>query len=102
MIQSSDSLRDSPVTEEIVATKFTDLGRTMLTLAQFLTGDDTSEFVSPLVVANPWLMLYFASAFLVISVLYMNLITASIVNDAINRSNGDREMKLAESRCKIT
>jgi len=88
-----------PQFSEIVNMHFSDLPRTMLTLIQFVTLDSVNAIYSPLVEKDPAVAVYFVSLMLIVSIVLMNLITAVIVNSALEQATHDREaFKLQEEK----
>jgi len=85
---------------KVVEEKFSSLWVIMLTLIQFTTADITDIYF-PLVNASPWLAIYFGLAYLVITILLMNLVTAVLVEDAIARSSEDIKIKTKKTRRKL-
>merc|ERR1719336_335177 len=85
---------------EVIQKNFQGVFPTMLTLVQFTTGDIT-EIYFPLVMEQPWLVLYFGAAFFVITILLMNFVTANLVNDAIAHSKQDQEMRFRKLQKQI-
>jgi len=67
------------------------LGTAMLTLVQFVIMDSIGPIFRPLVLAKPALMFYFSMFLLIVSVALMNLVTAIIVDSAVQQSHADRE-----------
>lgn len=89
----------TPATQEIVDENFSDLLVTMLTLARLTTFDSASELYLPLARERPWTLLYFVSFMLISGVALMNLITALIVNNALEQAANNQTSKAIE-RCK--
>jgi len=81
---------------EAAVLMFTDgVGFAMLTLAQFLMLDSIGGIYRPLVVQRPWLIFYFALFILLVSVAVLNLVTAVMVDSAMQQSTEDREVQRA-------
>eukprot|EP00928_Gymnodinium_smaydae_P022252 TRINITY_DN1874_c0_g1_i1.p1 TRINITY_DN1874_c0_g1~~TRINITY_DN1874_c0_g1_i1.p1 ORF type:complete len:563 (+),score=81.22 TRINITY_DN1874_c0_g1_i1:124-1689(+) len=95
MITKDELLATHETTAEIVAFNFGDMGRTMLTLMQFVTCDSIASIYMPLVVLKPTLAVYFISALVFISISLMNLVTATLVEGALNTA---QKMKMAEDK----
>merc|ERR1712008_254218 len=65
---------------------------TMLSLLQFVSMDSISSLYFPLILEDPGLMFYFIPFILIVSVSLMNLVTAVIIEGAIEQGNQDREV----------
>ena len=64
--------------------RFQGLGRTLVTLTQFWTLDAISTIYVPLCIQWPWLIIYFAAFFLVVSVAWTNMVTAIMVDNTLS------------------
>ena len=76
--------------EEIVNKHFRSVPITMLTLSQFVTLDSIAAVYYPLVVERPWLVMYFGAIVLILSIALMNLVTAVLVEGALESAQHDR------------
>lgn len=72
---------------------FGNLFVTMMTLVQFVTLDSMANVYKPLVKVDPGLAVYFGGLVLVISIVLMNLITAVIVNSALEQASSNKEIQ---------
>lgn len=88
-------------TYEIVQTYFSSLPRASLTLLQFVTLDSIAAVYSPLIMTRPYLGAYFASILIFVSIGLMNLITAVIIEGAMESSKEKREEERMEMKEKI-
>ncbi|CAE7268119.1 NaCP60E, partial [Symbiodinium pilosum] len=96
-------IREDPVllanveTRLILEDRFSSLGVTMMTLTQFVTVDSIANIYLPIIRLNPWLSLYFTLLILVVSISLMNLVTATLVEAALEhaRQEKEEEQKLA-------
>ena len=79
IITKDADLRENPETAAIVNFYFSNLGRTVLTLIQFITMDGTASFYGPLIHVKPGLVIYFATIILFVTIALMNLVTATLV-----------------------
>ena len=86
IIAKDSDLTTSEVTEQIVLQNFWGIGRSMLTVAQFVTLDGLREIYYPLVIEKPWLAVYFFAIVLVISIGLLNLVTACLVQTAMSNA----------------
>mmetsp|Transcript_20219 Transcript_20219/g.51028 ORF Transcript_20219/g.51028 Transcript_20219/m.51028 type:complete len:493 (+) Transcript_20219:984-2462(+) len=79
----------------IIDTNFKDLFTAMLCLVQFVTLDSVGDIYLPLCKREPALAIFFVSFILIVSVALMNLVTAVIVEGAIEQANQDKEVQQA-------
>eukprot|EP00913_Durusdinium_trenchii_P003698 g3422.t1 len=70
---------------------FFGVGRSMLTLGQFVTLDGLTEVIYPLMVQKHWLVAYFFAVLLVISIGLLNLVTAALVENAMENAAATAE-----------
>mmetsp|Transcript_98933 Transcript_98933/g.317231 ORF Transcript_98933/g.317231 Transcript_98933/m.317231 type:complete len:761 (-) Transcript_98933:117-2399(-) len=77
----------------IVAANFASLPDTMLTLVQFLCMDSIGSIYRPLIQKDFTLTMYFTLVILVVPIVLMNLITAIIVNSALEQASSDKEVE---------
>jgi hypothetical protein len=89
IITRSDRLATDPVTSEIVQAYFGSLPLAMMTLMQFATADAVAGVYYPLVQQEPVLAVYFLLVWMTVTVLIMNLVTAVIVESAIEHASED-------------
>jgi len=75
----------------IVEANFSSLWGAMLTLVQFVCLDSISTIYRPLIQKAPYLLIYFAGVILVVPIVLMNLVTAIVVNSALDQAAADRE-----------
>jgi hypothetical protein len=100
-ILTSEALNANPATREIVQTHFSSLPRAFLTLVSFTNADSLSSVYSPIICESPISAVYFLSIWLVVTVSLMNLVTAVIVDTAIEQHKENDRLKLAGMRKKI-
>merc|ERR1719247_1760858 len=85
--------------QKFVHSNFGNLPLTMISLMSFATLDNISLLYMPLVKKSWWLAFFFIIIILVISIVLMNLITAVVVNSALEQAMSDKEaMKAHENR----
>lgn len=83
----------------IVQSHFRSLPVIMMTLVQFVTMDNIVLVYKHLVEKDWVLGIYFMFAILVISIVLMNLVTAVVVNSAMEQANQDRDaMRIVEKQ----
>eukprot|EP00927_Polykrikos_kofoidii_P043873 TRINITY_DN37979_c0_g1_i1.p1 TRINITY_DN37979_c0_g1~~TRINITY_DN37979_c0_g1_i1.p1 ORF type:complete len:778 (-),score=131.77 TRINITY_DN37979_c0_g1_i1:71-2404(-) len=78
--------------KEIVTMYFPSLPMTMLTLVQFISLDNVTYIYGPLIKLDWTLTPYFAVLILVVSIVLMNLVTAVIVNSALEQAMQDKSL----------
>jgi voltage-gated sodium channel len=84
-------LMDNPDTASIVETNFGSVPKALLTFTQFVSSDSIAAIYNPLIQSEPWLAFYFIPGMLVIGIALMNLVTALIVQTAIDAAANDTE-----------
>lgn len=85
----------------VLDTYFSSPGRIMLTLVQFVCLDGLSSIYRPLIEYDWQLVFYFMTVILVIGVVLMNIITAILVNSAVEQGSSDKEaLRMIEERWK--
>lgn len=88
-----------PEFRAFVDLNFATLPMTMMTLVQFASLDNMNLLYMPLVKKSWWLAIYFVMLILVVSIVLMNLITAVVVNSALEQAMSDKEaMKAQQNR----
>jgi len=80
-----------PRLEEIIQEFFPNLAVTMLNLSRFVTLDGIGAIYIPLITLDPWLAPYFISLILVVGIVLMNLITAVLVQSALEQAASNKE-----------
>jgi len=91
-IISKDSvLRSAEETRVILDYSFSSLGTVMITFVQFVTMDSIASIYLPLVKRRRWLCVFFGLLIVIISVALMNLVTAVLVETAIENSKKDQD-----------
>ncbi|CAE7661069.1 CACNA1H, partial [Symbiodinium pilosum] len=93
VIASNDELLKDDTTRPILDERFSSLGVTMMTLTQFVTLDSLSNLYLPLIKKNAWLMIYFTALITIVSIALMNLVTAVLVEGALEHARQDRELE---------
>lgn len=101
LIGKDADLQSHPDTSLIVAENFSSLPRAWLALMGFVCADSVSAIYIPLVLQNPWLILYFALLLLMVSVALMNLVTAVLVEGALENASNDKELERHDLKIKV-
>eukprot|EP00439_Symbiodinium_sp_Y106_P028013 s400_g3.t1 len=100
LIRKDEELLDDPETGPVVRKYFNTLP-TILTLLQFVTLDSVAAIYYPLVMFRPSLIIFFTPIFLFISVGLMNLVTAILVESALESAQQEAEAGRQELKNKI-
>jgi len=82
---------DNELIKNIVDTHFSSLPQTMLTFFQFVCLDSVAAIYKPLIEHAPWLVFFFVTLILTVSIVLMNLVTAVVVNGAFETAQQDRD-----------
>jgi len=101
LITRNSSLRQDPVTAQVIHTHFPSLQVTMLTLVQFANTDSIAAVYKPIVERAWHLVFFFGLVWLIVTIMAWNLITALIVDAAIVQGDSDREFELAMKRKRL-
>lgn len=92
LIRKDDLLRDDDNTHEIVMKWFSNLGVCIMTLTQFVTMDTIGDIYAPLVKQKPFVLgLYFTLLVIIVSISLMNLVTAVLVEGALEHARQEKE-----------
>mmetsp|Transcript_18206 Transcript_18206/g.42585 ORF Transcript_18206/g.42585 Transcript_18206/m.42585 type:complete len:1017 (+) Transcript_18206:138-3188(+) len=78
--------------KEIVDAHFRNLPTAMLTLLQFVNFDNIVYIYEPLVKRDWSLLIFFVAAIMVLGIVLMNLVTAIIVNSALEQAVQDKDL----------
>jgi len=92
LISRNVDLQKDDLTQEIVKERFNSLLNIMVTLLQFVLVDGVADIYFPIITVKPWLLVYFCSLVVFLSLMLANLVTAVLVEDAISSSNMDDKM----------
>jgi hypothetical protein len=102
LIGKDNHLATHEDTREVVAEHFSSLPRAWLALMAFVCADSVSAIYTPLIVQSPWLILYFGLILLMVSVALMNLVTAVLVEGALENASNDKELERHDLKLKVT
>ncbi|CAK0807949.1 unnamed protein product [Prorocentrum cordatum] len=81
-----------PTFHDIVEHSFNTLPQTMMTLMQFVSFDNVVLIYEPLIKRDWRLALFFISIIVIVGILLMNLVTAVVVNNALEQAMADKEL----------
>lgn len=103
LITRDDDLRqgDNVIVANIVENNFSSLGRTIMTLMQFVTLDSISAVYYPLITAKPYLVVFFLPILVVVSIGLMNLVTAALVENAMANAAQQAEEEKATLKSQL-
>ncbi|CAE7027961.1 CACNA1H [Symbiodinium natans] len=91
LITKDENLLGMDVTSAIIQDHFVSVFVSMLTLVQFVTVDSVAIVYVPLIKEKPILAVYFFAIILIVSIALMNLVTAVLVEGALENAAHDRE-----------
>jgi len=103
LIAKDPDLRDhpDPSIQALVETNFFGLNRSLLTLLQFVTLDDIADVYFPLVLEKPYLCAFFFPILIFISIGLMNLVTAALVENAMQTAAIEAEEEKQRLKKKV-
>lgn len=103
LIAKDPDLRDHHDTsiQALVETNFFGLNRALLTLLQFVTLDDIADIYFPLVLEKPYLCAFFFPILIFISIGLMNLVTAALVENAMQTAAIEAEEEKQKLKKKV-
>lgn len=87
------TLRVDPTADALVEEYMSSLPVMMLTLVRFVTLDDLAQVFTPMLMEQPILTIYYLLVILIVSITLMNLVTALLVEKAIQNAKVDVETK---------
>ena len=93
LLTQSSLRREDSEFRFIIVEWFSDLPTIMLTLIQFVCLDSVGAIYRPLIMKQFHLSFYFIAFILVVPIVLMNLVTAVIVNSAVEQAEQDKEAR---------
>ncbi|CAK9072773.1 Muscle calcium channel subunit alpha-1 (MDL-alpha-1), partial [Durusdinium trenchii] len=87
--------------EDIIKNHFSSLPRSTLTLLQFVTLDAIANVYFPLIMAKPVLLIYFLPLLMFLSIALMNLVTAVLVEKALEQTKQEAELAKVRKKQQI-
>jgi hypothetical protein len=81
---------------EVAYENFGNMPKALLTLLQGVTLDSVGSVYRPLILEQPFLVLYFLGFIFLVSIALMNLVTALMIETALDQSSQDKEAKRLE------
>eukprot|EP00929_Paragymnodinium_shiwhaense_P057029 TRINITY_DN28543_c0_g1_i1.p1 TRINITY_DN28543_c0_g1~~TRINITY_DN28543_c0_g1_i1.p1 ORF type:complete len:579 (-),score=128.94 TRINITY_DN28543_c0_g1_i1:143-1879(-) len=91
--EASPELQGDAEFVALVDKHFNSLPVAMLTLVQFIAMDSVSGIYWTLITKDPWLIVYFSFVIVIVSVVLMNLVTAVVVENALDNASKDKEAR---------
>merc|ERR1719362_180416 len=82
----------------LITHNFPNIPVTMLTLLRFVSLDSMATLYQPLIMEDPLLLCFFLPFILVVSISLMNLVTAVIVEGALEQGKSDREAVMSHKQ----
>lgn len=101
VIAKDPDLRENPNTRQLVQDHFFGINKAFITLLQFVTLDNVAEVYYPLIFAKPWLCVYFFPILIFISIGLMNLVTAALVENAMQAAAIEAEEERMKLKAKV-
>jgi len=101
VITLDPDLRANPLIEPIVTDNFPSLFASILTLFQFVTLDSVAGIYYPIVMQKPGLLMFFVPILIIISIGLMNLVTAILVENALENAAIEAEAERLQLKQKI-
>lgn len=101
LITKDSDLKMNPITGPIVEIHFASLPTSILTLVQFVTLDSIAAVYFPLMQAKPELVFFFVPIGLVVSIGLMNLVTAVLVENALENAEQEKELERLQLKNKV-
>eukprot|EP00440_Ansanella_granifera_P039644 gb/GFBE01042999.1/.p1 GENE.gb/GFBE01042999.1/~~gb/GFBE01042999.1/.p1 ORF type:complete len:552 (+),score=131.31 gb/GFBE01042999.1/:1-1656(+) len=101
LITKDEHLASHEETAWIVSYHFGSLPRTLATLMAFVCADSVAGIYMPIIVQRPWLVIYFVLLLLMVSVALMNLVTAVLVEGALENASNDKELERHDLKTKV-
>jgi hypothetical protein len=101
LVGKDPTLLEDDTTSELVRHYFDSVLGSLLTLVQFANADSIAGLYDPLIRAQPGLALYFVAVWIVVTILLMNLVTAVVIQNAIECGVEDAEAQTREKRARL-
>merc|ERR1711998_719611 len=92
-ITASEVKDDNEEFRRLASSRFCDLPTIMLTLISFVNADSIASIYEPLILADWTLTFYFVPFICVVTIALMNVVTATIVEEAIEQSKVNDEFQ---------
>ncbi|CAE7490358.1 unnamed protein product, partial [Symbiodinium natans] len=101
LITHDNDLNNLDETRDIIFRHFPNLFTSILTLLQFVTLDSIAAVYYPLIVHKPLLIIYFVPIMVIVSIGLMNLVTAVLVENALENAAAEAEAERLNLKKKI-
>lgn len=92
---------DNPRVRTLLMNHFNSVQTSMLTLLRFVTVDSLGTIYEPIIQEQPLFSIYFMILLMVISISLLNLVTATLVEGALESAKQDRETISMNMRLKV-
>ncbi|CAE7538617.1 Catsper1, partial [Symbiodinium pilosum] len=101
LIAKDTYLLDYEPTRAIVQKNFFGIDRSVMTLVQFMTLDSVAGVYFPLIERRPYLAMFFLPLLVIISIGLMNLVTAAVLQNAMEHAAEEHEEEKQDMRVKV-
>jgi hypothetical protein len=101
VVRKDQTLLDDETTRELVLSHFDSVFGCLLTLVQFANADSIAGLYDPMIRVQPGLVFYFGTVWIVVTILLMNLVTAVVIQNAIDIGAEDAEAAATEKRKRL-
>jgi hypothetical protein len=101
VVRKDQKLLDDETTRELVLGHFDSVFGVFLTLVQFANADSIAGLYDPVIRVQPVLALYFGAVWIVVTILLMNLVTAVVIQNAIDMGAEDAEATSREKKKRL-
>jgi len=101
LIANDPDLRENPTTRAILDESFGSLTLAMLTLVQFVTMDSLADLYMPIIQLKPVTVFIFGPVLVIVSIGLMNLVTAVLVENALEMAQQEAEEEKLQLKSKV-
>jgi hypothetical protein len=101
VVRKDETLLDDETTRDLILGHFDSVFGVLLTLVQFANADSIASLYDPLIRVQPSLAFYFGGVWIVVTILLMNLVTAVVIQNAIDLGAEDAEAQARDRRKRL-